>query len=258
MNQLTNEKGFTLIELLIAVVISLIVMAGTYLAFEFQHRAYITEEEVTEMQQNLRAAMLILERDIRRAGFDPTTIAKATIIDATAISITFTLDENVDQTLDANGDGMFDNGEAFTYTLYDSTIDADTELDDLGRDPDGITGISDTNGTSGGNATYQVVAENIEAVEFIYTLADGTRTTTPGNLNEIRAIQVWLLARTSREISDMPNFEDYNLLLASRTADPNGNPIPSAVFNTICGGGACNDNFRRRIATTSIKCRNMP
>jgi len=69
---LNNKKAFTLIELLLALAISGVVMAGVYSAYYSQQKSYITQEQVAAMQQNLRAAMYIIQREIRMAGCDPT------------------------------------------------------------------------------------------------------------------------------------------------------------------------------------------
>ncbi|OGP90893.1 MAG: hypothetical protein A2157_05475 [Deltaproteobacteria bacterium RBG_16_47_11] len=65
-----NEEGITLIELLIALVIFGIASAGSYRLFVAQTKAYTVQDQVIEIQQNIRTAMEILLRDIRMAGFD--------------------------------------------------------------------------------------------------------------------------------------------------------------------------------------------
>ena len=238
-----NNKGFTLIELMIVLAIAIVVMAGTYYAFDFQHRSYLTEEEITGMQQNQRAAMLMLERDIRWAGFDPTMNAGAgfTAAGPTGFTYTFLADHD---TLDNDGDGTPDNTgelETVAYSFYDfPTASPDGDMD-IGRQLP--TRLPPGNGV-------QPVAENIEAVEYWYTLADGTQTTAPTNvqLSEIRAIQVWILARTSRDINRLPDGQVYTT--PSGVALNGGAPFPDADGDGL--------HFRRRILTASIKCRNMP
>ncbi|MGD8388858.1 MAG: prepilin-type N-terminal cleavage/methylation domain-containing protein, partial [Desulfobacteraceae bacterium] len=66
-----QEAGFTLMELLVAVTLSLIAMAAIYSAYVTQQRAYETTQDVTAIQQNLRAGMYFLEKDLRMAGSDP-------------------------------------------------------------------------------------------------------------------------------------------------------------------------------------------
>jgi len=64
-----NTKGVTLIELLIALVISAIIIAGIYRTFIHQQKTYATQEQVADMQQNVRVAINRMIREIRMAGF---------------------------------------------------------------------------------------------------------------------------------------------------------------------------------------------
>jgi type IV pilus assembly protein PilW len=65
-----DERGITLIELLIALVISGIIVGAIYRLFVAQTRSYTVQDQVAEVQQNVRSAMEILVRDIRNAGYD--------------------------------------------------------------------------------------------------------------------------------------------------------------------------------------------
>lgn len=64
-----EEKGLTLIELLIAMVIAILLTTAAYRAFSSQQKAYTIQEQVTEMQQALRATTNMMVREIRMAGF---------------------------------------------------------------------------------------------------------------------------------------------------------------------------------------------
>ena len=63
------SRGVTLIELLIALVISSILTAGLYRMFVSQQTSYATQEQVVDMQQNVRVAINQMIREIRMAGF---------------------------------------------------------------------------------------------------------------------------------------------------------------------------------------------
>ncbi len=63
-----NIKGFTMVELLIVIAIFSVVMASAYTVFDSQQKSYIVQEEVAGMQQNLRAAMFVLLKEVRMAG----------------------------------------------------------------------------------------------------------------------------------------------------------------------------------------------
>ncbi len=64
-----NQRGVTLIELLVALVISAILIAGIYRVFISTQRSYTVQDQVVEMQQNVRAAINKMMREIRMVNF---------------------------------------------------------------------------------------------------------------------------------------------------------------------------------------------
>jgi prepilin-type N-terminal cleavage/methylation domain-containing protein len=64
-----SESGVTLIELLVVVVISALLTASVYAIFISQQKSYAIQTGVSDMQQNARAALTLMERDLRMAGF---------------------------------------------------------------------------------------------------------------------------------------------------------------------------------------------
>ncbi len=196
-------------------------MIGT--SFWQQQRSHTTQLETSAVQQNLRAATFVAGREIRLAGYQPHALqtAGAVISTAQAGNLTFSYVADNDNT-DNDGDGTADNPdelETVTYSLYDAFSDGDT---DLGRD----------------TGTQRPLAENIDGLEFLYTLADGTQTTTPAadQLDDIRAIRMTLLARTENPLRVAAHNQSFTT--------PSG-----AVW-------AFNDSFRRIILSTNIICRN--
>jgi prepilin-type N-terminal cleavage/methylation domain-containing protein len=63
-----RQKGFTIIELMIVLVISGVVTAAVYAIFITQQKTYAIQSGVTDMQQNARAALMLMVRDLRMAG----------------------------------------------------------------------------------------------------------------------------------------------------------------------------------------------
>ena len=221
----SNRKGFTLVELLIAMAISGIVAGAIFTAFLSQQKSYLIQDQVAGMQQNIRAAMDIVVREIRMAGYDPSGDSGAGVIAAAEETFTFTLlaeDDDYDNDNDTITDEI---GELKTiqYDLYDAYSDGD---DDIGRQ------------VGSSSSSKRAVAENIEEIEFYYTLADGTSTTATANPSEIRSIQIAILARVEHEDSKFSNSKIYT--------------TPSGT-----NWGPYNDGFRRRLLSTTIKCRNM-
>ena len=64
-----NRKGMTLIELLVALSISGILVAGVYRTFVSQQHTYTVQDQVVDMQQNVRLAINRMTRELRMAGF---------------------------------------------------------------------------------------------------------------------------------------------------------------------------------------------
>lgn len=66
---INRESGLTLIELVVALVVSSILVAALYRTFIAQQKTYTIQEQVVDTQQNLRAAMNRMVKEIRMAGF---------------------------------------------------------------------------------------------------------------------------------------------------------------------------------------------
>jgi len=69
MRESRRERGVTLIELLLALVLSSILIFVLYKTFLRQHKTYAVQEQVFDLQQNARAMMARMVREIRMAGF---------------------------------------------------------------------------------------------------------------------------------------------------------------------------------------------
>ena len=225
-NALRKNSGVTLTELLIVLALTGIVSGAIYNIFISQGRAYTIQSEVAEMQQNLRAGIFMMEREIRMVGYDPTRAADVEILTAAPGLLDFKAD--------LNGDG--DTGAPNEHMIYRlDDLDGDGTSDELVRD--------DVN-----SAGPQLLAENIDQLNYVYldgsrnALNDMTTPVDPAVLPDIRSIQVTMVARSGVIDSDYTNNETYQ----------NQNPGGSEVIYTAPG-----DNFRRRLLSTEIKCRNL-
>jgi prepilin-type N-terminal cleavage/methylation domain-containing protein len=63
------KKGLTLIELLVALVLSSILTGVLFRAFISQQKMYTVQDQVVDMQQNVRIAVAQMTREIRMAGY---------------------------------------------------------------------------------------------------------------------------------------------------------------------------------------------
>lgn len=201
-----NNRGFTLAELLIGLFVSAIVMTTILSAYYSQNKSYAVQEQVAAMVQNLRAAMDIMIREIRMAGYDPTGTANAGIVTANTTSI------NITEDLD--GDGSVAGDENITYALADSDGDGDNDLE----------------------RNNNLIAENIDALDFLYLDETNNPTAVP---SAVRAVQITMVAKTGR------GDRGY---------------VDSVVYTNQQGTGILgpiNDNSRRKRLTAEVRCRNM-
>ncbi len=230
-NELYCVNGFTLLELMVTLFISSIIMVAAYSSFHSQQQSFISQDQVTEIQENIRAGLDMMMREIRMAGYDPSDSVNAGIVIATAGQLSFTQD--------LNGDGdLSDSNESVTYG-FSAADDADGNgiVDDINGDGV-VNDIASLGRNTGGG--FQAIADNFQAIEFNYILSDGSSTTSPttSQLNLIRSIQVSLLVRST--IIDN-NYTD------------------TKTYVTASGGswGPFNDHYRRRFLTFIINARNL-
>lgn len=217
-----KRRGFTLIELMIAMAISGIVLAGIYTTYQAQQESYIVQEQASAMQQNIRAAMYHLERDIRMAGYDPENNSGAGFVSSLpfhgaegattdANNIAFTVDDDESGSIDD------DNDELRAYRLNNNTIQVFRT----------------------GAVPWWGVAENIDVLNFVYLDRDGAVTAVRA---DIRAVQINIVARAARFERGYVNNKQYF----------NQNPNGAQLILPAQG-----DNFRRKRLSVHIDCRNM-
>ena len=219
-----EETGWTLIELLISMAIASIMMVVIYQAHNSQIRASVTQSEVLNMQQNTRAAMYYMERAIRMAGFDPGGGADAGVNDdfpnpfqaigpaILANYLAFTVDANENGTIDVN------DNELFAYRLNGDRLEQ----------------------FSTGAVQWQPIAENVDALNFVYLDRSGNRTNAP---TDVRSIQVTMVVRSGDSVpAYMIRHVDDNVY-----TNQQGDVIL----------GQQNDAFRRMRLSAEINCRNL-
>ena len=120
-----KNKGFTLVEILVALALAGLVMTAVYSTYMIQHKAYVVQDQVAAIQQNLRAAMYMMELDFRMAGYDPEGKANSgLIVDATDDDATD--EDSISFTYVAEDDGVTE--DTIIYRLYDAYGDGDVDL----------------------------------------------------------------------------------------------------------------------------------
>jgi prepilin-type N-terminal cleavage/methylation domain-containing protein len=271
-----NPHGHTIVELMIAMAIAAILITAIFQVYEVRQKSHSKQQLAVEMQQNLRAAVSLIKREIRMAGYDPAANDgvdndgdEETPIDGEEESagvgietaglhlIQFSFDYDGDMEIDANerisygfantydgnGDGIADAGaaplgrkvgdgpltgvaeniQAFAFAYaFDNNHDGNLDTDD---------------GTENGNIIWGFDSDPLDPDNQLTTnLATGSDFAAPVPLSDIRAVRIWILARTSAPVRG--HFDSRTYMVGDRT-------ISSA------------DNFQRRLSKTTVYCRNM-
>jgi type IV pilus assembly protein PilW len=170
----STSNGFTIIELLVAVAISSIVLLAVIQVFTSSNKIYTVQDKVVGMQQNVRAALGMMTRDIRMAGLDPTGDAgDAGIVSADNSSIHVRYDYDASKVCNGTSPNEDVN---YQYDAADKRIEIN------------------------GNALTE--NESIDSMQFTYTLADGTVSTSPADPDEIRLVSVRVCGKIHGSFED--------------------------------------------------------
>ena len=312
-----KQAGFTIIELLIAVALGLVILAGLFRTFKVQQDSYIIQDQVSAMQQNLRAAMHFITRDLQMAGYYTNFDRNNRQLDwndldgdsnpannmETGRPLLFAVNNASTAGIKANTDvivivkagsegrtltaGEGSSGGAISLSNRDFDGDGTADLNNTGKKfgvlvkqdlsfadffqvdsasgsinpPGGLTENYTSGDTVyrtdviiyrvtddatrpclvrknlGDDTGYQVVAENIDNLQFRYLLNDGTWTNDPtGNQTRVRAVEVLLVARTAFV---QRGYRDTS----------------SITFGTETI--SVNDSYRRKTLNSLVKTRNV-
>lgn len=230
-----NNKGFTLVELLVTLVISAVISAAIFLMYKSQVQTQATQLAVAEMQQQARAAMMMLEDEIRTAGTDATGNARAGFVAINQTDVHFTRDITGGLGMDGTGDNIDNDRDGQTDEIdewYNGEIDLpspgapdfyDPQEDisyfmEAGAGPRSLLRQTDLSSTAPAS-TPQRVADNVEVLDFVYLQEDGTVT---ASANNVRAVQVTLivtsdnpvLLRKQRDTTNYQNLQGTQILAA--------------------------------------------
>ncbi len=261
-----KQQGFTLLELMIYTALVSMVLAGVFSAYRDQLQAQVIQRKVSEMQQNMRAGMYLMEREIKMAGLNPMGTTGIGINTAAAGVIQFSMDftGGAGDGVDNDDDGVIDEGQDGADNNGNSLIDEPDEAEWFDGKADGtgesvtyqLSNDADGDGRCDGgapcnlvrvsNGSTDIVALNIDALNFVYLDKDGIVLATPvlaANTRLIRSVQVSMVGRSGAFVSALEkhftNAEAYSNLQGVEI-------LP-----------AQNDAFRRLLLGTEIKCRNL-
>ena len=165
----TSARGFSLIELMVAMAMACIVLTALYSLHAALTKSYTTQNVAADAQDSIRAAVDLMAEDIMMAGFDPLIAGVFGIVEASADSIRFTLDRNMDgiQAPDAS------DLEDIQYCKIG------TQLKQRLYKPATVLPVSDDE-----------FVDNVTALIFTYYDVTGQQMAAPVNPPDIRTIEV--------------------------------------------------------------------
>jgi hypothetical protein len=248
--KLYNDRGVSLVETLVALFMTGIVATALFGVYINQHKNWMIQGDITDTQQNARAAIDELTRQIRMAGYDlPLGLngieAKNTNPDTIVITYSNSgCDAPISHAMpqpsaELRCDGydvscFYDGqwvyimdpdsggGEFFeiTHVQASSAHIQHNTMSLSRRYPAGSIILSmqrikyfiDRTDTTHPNLMIQlpgkaaqVYAENIEDLQFRYTMKNGAVVDVPVIPNDIREVMVTLVGRTAKPDPDFPN-----------------------------------------------------
>lgn len=183
----TAQSGFTMIELLISMAIGLLIIAALSSTFVTQRQSYDIQQQITAAVQTARAAMDMISRELRLAGYDPTDIG--------LIGIPYSADQ-LQVLADLDGDGLTTSPNEdiiYKYNLEDMQI---------------------TRNTGGGDQPF---AENAQEFAFDYLDANGSST---ADAAQIRQVKIALTIRTEKPDPDYSDNGGYRTVKLSSYVTP--------------------------------------
>lgn len=199
-----GRGGFTLVELMIAMALGLVVLGAMYGVFTTQSKQFSNQEQIVEMQQNARMAIDLISREIRMARYNP---------QRTTGSFTFLLAASESRATNQNN-------VAFTYDEdSDGTEDSNDSEQVAFRVEGGVLKRFST-----GAVHWQPLVENIDALNFTYTLNDNTVVQNPDATQVLKIVKVKIsvtakAAKVDPAYTDPTNNDHYRryTLVASAT-----------------------------------------
>lgn len=190
-SKLRNVTGFTLTELMVAMGIGMVAVAAVTTTFMAQAKFYNAQEQINEMQQNVRGALDVIMRELKMAGYNPNG--------GTFDGVTYSASQLLIQA-DLDSSGTISNSstanEQITYA-YDSANKQITRKK--------------------GTGTAEVLADNITAFAFSYYDGNGAATTTSANT---RQVKVDITARTAKPDPNYTSNNGYRTYQLTATITP--------------------------------------
>jgi type IV pilus assembly protein PilW len=196
----SRAGGFTLIEIMVSMAISLVVLAGIARTFTAQTRQNSAEEQIGQLQQNIRGALDLMVREIQMAKYNPA----GTAFPASTYGVTWSASQ-LQIKSDMDGNGALDSAssgsvENIIYTYDSANLRITRQL--------------------GSGGTAQILADNVTAFTVAYYDANGTAVTSSVNSDNIRKVTITITARTAKPDPSYTSNGGYRTFQLSAAVTP--------------------------------------
>jgi type IV pilus assembly protein PilW len=238
-----RQKGFTLVEMMIALVIGLLLIAGTLSVFLSTKQGYRMTNGLSLMQATGRATLDLLTRDIMMAGF-PQSSGIETFVSGAGFT----------------QDGGGNNSDMFTVR-YQSIVDCQNSAAGTPTYADGQRYAKNRYFIQGGDLWCETLAEDnsvnnaavvlVDGVENLQILFGEDNDATDGVTNATRYV-------TAGNVSDWDNVVSVKIGFIVNSQDNIATSDDTASFSLIgqTATAASADRMRRRTYSTTTVIRN--
>jgi prepilin-type N-terminal cleavage/methylation domain-containing protein len=217
-----SRKGFTLIEILISVSIFALVLIGIYNLFDTGRATYVSGQGKVDVQQNARAALDEIVREIRMTGYFPENFTTPPASPLLANPIQVATNAGLAVYGDADGSGT---SHVFLFCLDGTLV----------RRQIATQGVANSYVCSRGD----ILAENVTSLSFSYLGATNTSIPNPptapyqldsqvlgaapsfATTTQRRAVRTVLVTLTATEVVPGQQPQTYTLTSSVRIRNPN-------------------------------------
>jgi len=247
-----NEHGFSIVELVISLAITLVLLGVAIKMFNVQQDAYNSQEQVTDLHQNIRTSMDAVSREIRMAGC--MVVGTSTIKTSGPSTITFLGD--VDGDIVTN---LATNAVAGATTIYVS-LTPDSEYSIASTDSIYISDGNHTEVVPANSSASHLIGEPdpiylSTGLLYSYTAGSATVRTVERVTFSLDTANL-RIDRDSQPLAE--NIEAMSFTYGTNTATGATNTVTIAITGRTANiDPNYGDNYRRGTLTSTIKLRNQ-
>lgn len=171
-DRLRSRRGFTLIEVMVTIFMAAFFITVTFSIVDHSNRSCRAQERVSAVQQELRAGLDLMVREIRMAGYNPLGLSGAGVDAAEPTSFAFSMDIDSSNDLDTGRD------EQITYSW-----DAENRR------------VLRSYPTAAGGVGSDVLIENVTFLNFDYVYYDREEVLDAGDPDQIGRVIITISCR---------------------------------------------------------------